>query len=119
MLFDKSFEYGEHDGLGFISGEVRPISDYVKNLKIPHMGWNALSFGKEKHPLFKYISEGDYVYFVHSYCAVGCSDSVIATSEYGMTVTAAVARNNVMGCQFHPEKSGETGLAILKAFCQL
>lgn len=118
LLFDKSYEYGEHPGLGLIGGEVRPIADTVKDRKIPHMGWNALRFRKA-HPLFRYIREGDYVYFVHSYCGVNCEDSIIATAEYGMDITAAVARKNVMGCQFHPEKSGEVGLQILRAFCEM
>ena len=91
----------------------------AEGLKIPHMGWNALEFGAKKHPLFRYLSEGDYVYFVHSYAAVDCADSVIARTEYGAPVTAAVAKNNVMGCQFHPEKSGDVGLKILKAFCEM
>lgn len=115
LLFDKSYEYGEHEGLGFISGEVKKIP--VTDLKIPHMGWNALSFGENKHPLFRYLAEGDCVYFVHSYAAVNCAPSVIATTEYGGVVTAAVAKDNVMGCQFHPEKSGKVGLSILRAFC--
>ena len=117
LLFEKSYEYGEHEGLSFLKGVVKPIP--AKGLKIPHMGWNALSFGKSKHPLFKYLSEGDYVYFVHSYAAVDCDDSVIALTEYGAPVTAAVSKGNVMGCQFHPEKSGDVGLKILKAFCQM
>ncbi len=120
MLFEKSYEYGEWDGLGLIKGEIRPISDFVpKELKIPHMGWNALHFGAEKHPLFRYLKEGDHVYFVHSYSAVKCGESIIATSEYGGDVTAAVAKGNVMGCQFHPEKSGNVGLKILKAFSEM
>lgn len=118
LLFEKSFEYGEHEGLGFIPGSVVPLAGVAPGLKIPHMGWNSLEFGKP-HPLFKYISEGDYVYFVHSYYAAGCDESVIATSEYGTSVTAAVAKDSVMGCQFHPEKSGEVGLKILKAFCEI
>ncbi|MCQ2448645.1 MAG: imidazole glycerol phosphate synthase subunit HisH [Clostridia bacterium] len=117
LLFDKSFEYGEHKGLGLISGEIRPIPS--ENLKIPHMGWNALTFQNGKHPLFADINEGDYVYFVHSYYAADCDSAVIATSEYGIDITAAVAKDNVMGCQFHPEKSGEVGLTILKAFCRM
>ena len=117
LLFDKSYEYGEHEGLGLIRGEVRPIPA-AGGLKIPHMGWNALSFGEKKHPLFRYIEEGDCVYFVHSFAAVSCEESVIATTEYGGRVTAAAARANVMGCQFHPEKSGDVGLRILKAFCE-
>ena len=120
LLFEKSFEYGEHDGLGLIKGSIRPISDVIpKDLKIPHIGWNQLSFGKAKHPIFKYLDEGDCVYFVHSFYGAECDDSVIATTEYGAALTAAVASANVCGCQFHPEKSGKAGLSILKAFCEL
>lgn len=120
LLFEKSYEYGEHKGLGLISGEVRPISDVIPNdYKIPHIGWNALSFGKEKHELFKYLREGDFVYFVHSFYGANCQDSVIATAEYGASLTAAVASGNVMGCQFHPEKSGSVGLNILRAFLEI
>ena len=119
MLFDRSFEYGEHEGLGLIKGDVVPMEGYIpEELKIPHIGWNALRFRKD-HPLFEYINEGDCVYFVHSYFASGCDDSVIADAEYGERITAAVASDNVMGCQFHPEKSGEVGLKILKAFAKL
>jgi glutamine amidotransferase len=118
LLFDRSLEYGDHPGLGLIPGTVRPIAEVIDPaLKIPHIGWNALHFPK-KHPLFRYLSEGDYVYFVHSYYAADCDDSVIAETEYSAPLTAAVARGNVMGCQFHPEKSGEVGLAILRAFCE-
>ena len=120
MLFEKSYEYGEWDGLGLLKGEIRPILDFVPpGFKIPHMGWNALQFGKEKHPLFRYLNEGDHVYFVHSYSAVKCEDSVIATAEYGAPLTAAAAGGNVFGCQFHPEKSGQVGLKILKAFAEM
>ena len=120
MLFEKSFEYGEHTGLSLLHGEIVPISKVVpKELKIPHMGWNALSFVGKKHALFKNINEGNCVYFVHSYFAENCADSVIATAEYGYPITAAVARENVLGCQFHPEKSGAVGLKILKAFCDM
>lgn len=119
LLFEKSFEYGEHKGLGLIKGEVRPLSDIVPaGYKIPQIGWNALSFGANKHALFRYLNEGDHVYFVHSYYGAKCEESVIATTEYGAPVTAAVASGNVMGCQFHPEKSGKVGLAILRAFCE-
>ena len=119
MLLEKSYEYGEHEGLGLIPGEIRPIADVIPaDLKIPHIGWNALSFGEKKHPLFRYINEGDHVYFVHSYYGANCAESVIATAEYGAPLTAAVAKGNVMGCQFHPEKSGAVGLAILRAFCE-
>ncbi|MGN0113802.1 MAG: imidazole glycerol phosphate synthase subunit HisH [Acutalibacteraceae bacterium] len=122
LLFDKSYEYGEHEGLHFISGEIRPIADVIDNsLKIPHIGWNALSFpeNKPKSPLFKYINEGDFVYFVHSFYAANCDDSVIATTDYSAPLTAAAANGNVFGTQFHPEKSGEVGMKILKAFCEM
>lgn len=119
MLFDKSFEYGEHAGLGLIPGNVRPIADVIPaDYKIPHIGWNALHF-RGKNPLFSHIKEGDCVYFVHSYYAADCDESVIATAEYGPELTAAVARGNVLGCQFHPEKSGNVGLNILKAFVEM
>jgi len=118
LLFEKSYEYGEHEGLALIEGEVRPIP-VSEGLKLPHMGWNALSFGDKKHPLFRYLEEGDHVYFVHSYAAVGCDPWVIARTEYGSLVTAAVAKGSVLGCQFHPEKSGTLGLSILKAFCEI
>jgi len=117
MLFEKSLEYGEWDGLGLLKGEIVPLKGYVpEDLKIPHMGWNKLIFKKDT-PIFKYIKDGDAVYFVHSYHAVGCEESVCAVSEYGSEVTAAVSLGNIHGCQFHPEKSGRVGLAILKAFC--
>lgn len=119
LLFEKSYEYGEHDGLGLISGAVRPIADVIPDgYKIPHIGWNALNITKPS-PIFSLINEGDCVYFVHSYYAAECGDAVIATSEYGAPLTAAVQNKNVFGCQFHPEKSGEVGLKILKAFAQL
>lgn len=119
MLFDKSYEYGVHQGLGLISGEVVPMKGAISpNLKIPHIGWNALNFTKPS-PLFKYIKEGDCVYFVHSYYAADCGDALIATAEYGKELTAAVQKDNVFGCQFHPEKSGSVGLNILRAFCEM
>lgn len=119
MLFEKSFEYGEHQGLGLIPGQVVPMEGVIPgDLKIPHIGWNALKFTKES-PLFSQIQDGDCVYFVHSYYAANCDADVIATAEYGADLTAAVAKGNVFGCQFHPEKSGTVGLAILKAFTQL
>ena len=120
MLFDKSYEYGEHQGLGLIPGAVRPIKDVIKEgLKIPHIGWNPLHFNGEKDVLFKYINEGDCVYFVHSYYAADCEPNVIATAEYSAELTAAVRNGNVWGAQFHPEKSGAVGLSILKAFCEV
>ena len=119
LLFDKSYEYGEHLGLGLIKGEVRPFKGVIRDeLKIPHMGWSPLNIKKSDHPLLKYTNEGDCVYFVHSYYAADCDEAVIATSEYDIDVTAAVAKGNIYGCQFHPEKSGEVGLKILKAFCE-
>jgi glutamine amidotransferase len=120
MLFEKSFEYGEYDGLGLIKGNIVPLEGKISpELKIPHIGWNSLDFKKEDSELFKYISNGDFVYFVHSYFAADCKESVIATAEYGIDVTAAVQNENVFGCQFHPEKSGDVGLNILKAFCEM
>ena len=119
LLFEKSYEYGEHAGLGLIKGEIRPIADVVpKGYKIPHIGWNKLDFTKENE-LFRYLVGDNHVYFVHSYYATNCEDSVIATTEYGAVLTAAVADKNVYGCQFHPEKSGEVGLKILKAFAEI
>ena len=120
MLFERSFEYGEHEGLGLIKGSIRPIADVIgEGLKIPHIGWNALHFGDKKDELFKYINEGDCVYFVHSYYGAECDESVIATAEYGAELTAAVRHGNVCGVQFHPEKSERVGLAILRAFCEI
>lgn len=120
LLFDKSYEYGEYEGLGLIKGEIRPIADVInKDLKIPHIGWNALHFKKSDCPVFKYLKDGDFVYFVHSYYAADCDEAVVATTEYSAELTAAVQSGNVYGCQFHPEKSGETGLKILKAFCEI
>lgn len=119
LLFDKSYEFGEHDGLGLIPGAVRPISNVIPaDYKIPHIGWNPLHIQKES-PLFSGIQPGDCVYFVHSFYAADCDESVIATSEYGAELTAAVQKGNVFGCQFHPEKSGKVGLAILKAFARM
>ena len=119
LLFERSVEYGEHQGLGLLKGEIRPIAERIPaNLKIPQMGWNAL-VKKRDHPLMRDVREGDCVYFVHSFYAAGCDDSLVATCDYGKEITAMAARNNVMGCQFHPEKSGPVGLSILKAFCEV
>jgi glutamine amidotransferase len=119
LLFDKSYEYGIHEGLGLISGVIRPISDVIpKGYKIPHIGWNALHITKPS-PILANTRENDYVYFVHSYYAAECDEATIATSEYGYPLTAAVQKENVYGCQFHPEKSGKVGLGILRAFCDL
>lgn len=121
LLFEKSYEYGEHDGLGLIAGSVKPIAPMIgERLKVPHIGWNGLEFpkGREKSRLYRYIQEGDCVYFVHSYAAVDCGQDVTATAGYGAPLTASVERGNVYGVQYHPEKSGETGLRILRAFCE-
>ena len=118
LLFEKSYEFGEHTGLGLLKGSVIPMEGTIPaELKIPHIGWNALHFTKESK-LLKYIKEGDCVYFVHSFYVDPGAESVVATAEYGKFVTAAVQCGNVMGCQFHPEKSGEVGLNILRAFCE-
>ena len=118
MLFECSYEYGVHPGLGLLKGVIRPMAGRIpENLKIPQMGWNALNIKKES-PLLKYTREGDYVYFVHSFSAVECEDSLLATVEYGEEITACVGKDNVFGCQFHPEKSSNTGLQILRAFCE-
>ncbi|MBR2714584.1 MAG: imidazole glycerol phosphate synthase subunit HisH [Ruminococcus sp.] len=120
LLFDKSFEYGEHDGLGLIKGVIKPIKDVVsENYKIPHIGWNPLIFKGDPSPIFSEIKDGDCVYFVHSYYACECDESVIATTEYCTELTAAVSNKNVYGCQFHPEKSGKIGLQILKSFIKI
>ena len=119
MLFEKSYEYGEHNGLGLLKGWVIGMQGVIdEKLQIPHIGYNDLIF-KKNHPLLKYINEGDFVYFVHSYYAVDCDDSLVAYAEYDKDITAIVAKDNVMGCQFHPEKSGEVGLNILRAFCEM
>ena len=119
LLFERSHEYGEHAGLGLLRGEVVGMAGRIPaGLPIPHIGWNALDILRPGG-ILKYVKGGDCVYFVHSYCAVGCDESLTATAEYGMAVTAAVSLGNVHGCQFHPEKSGRVGLSILRAFCEL
>ncbi len=118
MLFDKSHEYGVHDGLGLLRGGVVPMKGVIPgDLMIPHIGWNSLRI-KAEHPIFKYVKEGDHVYFVHSFYATGCDDSLLADCDYGAPITAAVAKGNVTGTQFHPEKSGAVGLSILRAFSE-
>jgi glutamine amidotransferase len=120
LLFTESHEYGIHKGLDLIGGKVVGMKDRIKgDLKIPHMGWNSLKFTDKENPIFKYINDGDFVYFVHSYYATECEDFVTSTADYGANITASVRRDNVYGCQFHPEKSGDVGLKILKAFCEL
>ena len=120
LLFDKSYEYGEYKGLGLINGDIVSMKDNLKNkkLKVPHMGWNSLKFLKDD-TILKYINEGEYVYYVHSYYAENCNDSVIACSDYDIKIPGIVKNNNIYGIQFHPEKSGKTGLNILKAFGEM
>ncbi len=121
LLFEKSFEFGEHEGLGLLRGSVVPMVDRIpKGAKVPQIGWNALKLTKDNQStMLKYVKEGDCVYFVHSFFATDCEDSLAATTSYYIDMTAAVAKDNVCGCQFHPEKSGEVGLGILRAFCEL
>ncbi len=119
LLFEKSYEYGTHEGLGLLRGEIRPVADVIApHLKIPHIGWNSLHLCRPSR-LFRFIQEGDFVYFVHSYYAACCEESTTATTDYSVPLTACVERDNVFGCQFHPEKSGKVGLAILRAFCAM
>lgn len=120
LLFDRSYEFGCHRGLGLIAGDVVDMRPEIpESLKVPHIGWNALHLRAPEHPLFRYIKESDCVYFVHSYYAAHCESAVLATAEYGRELTAAAGRDNVLGCQFHPEKSGPVGLSILRAFCEM
>ena len=120
LLFEKSFEYGEHEGLSLLKGQVVPMQGSIPSeLKIPHIGWNALHITNKTCPLFENLKEDDCVYFVHSYYAENCEDSLAATTEYGKELTAAVCKDNVYGCQFHPEKSGEVGMKILRSFSAL
>ena len=117
LLFEKGFEYGEHEGLGLLKGKVIAMKGRLPaDLKIPHMGWNALKIVNSGSKLLINTNEGDHVYFVHSFYAEGCADSLAAVAEYGIPITAAVEKGNIFGCQFHPEKSGEVGLNILRAF---
>ena len=120
LLFDESCEYGRHEGLGFVPGKIASLAEDLedKRLKVPHIGWNALRIVRDD-PLFKYVLDGEYVYYVHSFYGRDCAESTLATSEYGLTVTGVVRRGLVWGTQFHPEKSGDTGLRILKAFSEL
>lgn len=121
LLFDRGFEYGEHAGLGLIPGEVASLGEDLEDrtLKIPHMGWNSLDIVRDD-PLFKYFRDGEYVYYVHSFYARHCGEDTLGTSQYGnVAVTGAVRRGNVWGTQFHPEKSGDAGLRLLRAFAEL
>ena len=120
LLFDKSFEYGEHEGLGLVPGQVVPLAEKLPaGLKVPHIGWNRLEILKKEDPLFRYSGEEDYVYYVHSYYATGCDANTLAVSEYGIPVTGVVRSGSVVGTQFHPEKSGAAGLRLLRAFSEL
>ena len=121
LLFDRGFEYGEHPGLGLVPGQVVDLHGALedKTLKVPHMGWNSLQIVKDD-PLFRYVRDGEYVYYVHSFYAANCLPSTLATSRYGnVDVTGVVRNGNVWGTQFHPEKSGDTGLRLLRAFAEL
>ena len=121
LLFDRGFEYGEHPGLGLVPGQVVDLHGALedKSLKVPHMGWNSLQIVKDD-PLFRYVENGEYVYYVHSFYAANCLPSTLATSRYGnVDVTGVVRNGNVWGTQFHPEKSGDTGLRLLRAFAEL
>lgn len=120
LLFDKSYEYGEHEGLGLVPGQVVPLADQLPaGLKVPHIGWNRLQILKKEDPLFRYSGDEDYVYYVHSYYAAGCEENTLAVSEYGIPVTGVVRAGSVLGTQFHPEKSGDAGLRLLRAFSEL
>ncbi|MEE0109782.1 MAG: imidazole glycerol phosphate synthase subunit HisH [Oscillospiraceae bacterium] len=117
LLFEKSFEYGEHEGLGLLKGQVVGMEGRIPgDLKIPHMGWNRLEVKSGR--LLQNV-DGQYVYFVHSFYASGCEDSLAALTEYGIPITAAVEQGSIFGCQFHPEKSGNVGLSILRTFCAI
>ena len=118
LLFERSFEFGEHRGLGLLRGSGVPMVDRIpEGSKVPQIGWNALKLTQDnQNTMLKYVKDGDCVYFVHSFFATGCEDSLAATTNYYIDMTAAVAKGNVCGCQFHPEKSGEVGLSILRAF---
>lgn len=119
LLFERSFEYGEHRGLGLLEGDVISMqSKLPPQLRIPHIGWNSLEIKRES-PILKYIKNGDFVYFVHSYYVDGGNKNTVAVAEYGESITGTVQKGNVFGCQFHPEKSGEVGLSILRAFCEV
>ncbi len=119
LLFEKGLEFGEHDGLGLIPGKVVAISPLVNGNKVPQIGWNSLIFTDTKSDIYKNTSNGEFVYFVHSYHAECPIEYITAQTEYGALLTASVQNKNVIGTQYHPEKSGEAGLAILKSFCEI
>ena len=120
LLFEKSYEYGEHDGLGFVPGQVCPLAPDLgdKSLKVPQIGWNAVHILRDD-PLFKYVRDGEYFYYVHSYYGKHCAANTLAVSDYSLPVTGVVKEGKVYGTQFHPEKSGDAGLRLLKAFSEL
>lgn len=118
LLFESSREFGEHPGLGLLPGRILPLQDYISpDLKVPHIGWNKLRI-RRRHHLLRHLSGEPFVYFVHSYFAADCADSLLADTDYGIALPAVVAKDRIYGCQFHPEKSGEAGLQILRAFCE-
>lgn len=123
LLFEESCEFGKHAGLGLIKGGIISLQDAFTatgtQLKVPHMGWNTLVFAKLTCQLLKYVHEGDAVYYVHSYYAANCEENTAAYSEYGVNIPGVVHAGNVYGTQFHPEKSGDVGLSILKAFLEV
>lgn len=123
MLFEESYEFGHHEGLGLLKGAVRPMEPALKSAgfdyKVPQIGWNSLQIKRADCPLLRYTQEGDYVYYVHSYYATGCEESLVAGSDYGIFVPGVVQCGNVFGTQFHPEKSGSVGLNMLRAFCEV
>ena len=118
LLFERGLEYGTHEGLGLIPGEVVPLAPQAAGLKVPHMGWNSLTIHRPGDPLMAGVRPGDYVYYVHSFYATGCDAALVASSQYGARVAGVVRNGNVCGTQFHPEKSGEVGLSILAAFAK-
>ncbi len=115
LLFETSYEYGQHEGLGLLKGDIVPFN---VSLKIPHMGWNQLKINK-KQPLFINLPEPAHVYFVHSYHLETSEDIVSATTQYEKEIQIAVQKDNIYGLQFHPEKSGEVGLEIIRNFTKL
>ena len=124
MLFEKSYEYGEYEGLGLINGTVEEIKKYISknsDLKIPHMGWNSLAIndGFKDDKILKDVNDNEYVYYVHSYFAKTDMKNIVAYSEYGTKIPGIVKNENVYGMQFHPEKSGDTGLKLLKNWGEL
>lgn len=120
LLFDRSAEYGDWEGLGYLTGRILPLAPAIPStLKVPHIGWNALRILDRSEPLLQYTCEGAYVYYVHSFYATDCAQSLKAVSDYGVSVPGVVHEGSVWGAQFHPEKSGAVGLSMLKAFGEI